>query len=147
MVDHPIKGWSGLLAQQQRHNHEDHRSNNELDDRSDGQGASSGQGNHHGENHNAENVVEHGRADHDLTLTGAQITKFAEDTGRDADARRRHRGAGKDGWNGIDVEDCHQPEGSEQEGQNNPCDGNGKGLDANGHQLFELTFQTGEEQK
>ena len=41
----------------------------------------------YGQDHDAEDVIEHGRTDHDLSFPGFEKTEFTEHAGGDADAR------------------------------------------------------------
>ena len=47
-------------------------------------------GHHHRQDHDAEDVIEHGGADHDLAFAALEPAQFAEHAGRDADGGGGH---------------------------------------------------------
>ena len=118
-----------------------------MHDGCDFQRSTGSQRHHHSQDHDAEDVVEHGRSNHDLTFAGAQITKLAKHTRSDTDAGGRHRSTGKNRLDGIHVEDAHQTKGSQCEGKHHAHHSHGEGLSTDGDQFFKLALQTREEQQ
>ena len=147
LVNDPIEGGSCFAAQDQCHHHKQNSGNHELDDGGDGQGPSRTQGHHDGQNDDSEDVIEHSRTDDDLPFAGPEVTQFSKHTGRDADARGRHRCPRKDRGDGIHVKDRHQPQRAKGEGQHHAHNRNREGLNADCHQLLEFTLETGEEEQ
>ena len=147
LVDQPVKGGRRRTAKANGRHNEHGSSSDQLHDRADLQGAPASQGHHDGQDHDAEDVIENGSADHDLTFTGFEVSQLTKHAGGNADAGGRHGSTGKNRRNRIHVKNRHQTPGAKSEGQHHTSDGHGEGLCADSNQFLQLTFQTGEKQQ
>ena len=59
------------------------------------EGATAHDGHHHRQDHDPEDVVQHGGADHDLALPALEPAQLAKHAGGDADRGGRHRRPGE----------------------------------------------------
>ena len=146
-VDQPVESGGCRAAQSNRRHNKHCGGRYELQDRTNVQVSTGGQGDHHSQDHDAEDVIENGSTDHDLPLAGFQISEFSKHTGGNANAGGGHRGACKDRRNRSHVENGHQPPCAQGERQHHTRHRHGEGLRANGDQLIELTLQTSEKQQ
>ena len=67
-VEQPIKGRGRRAAQHQRHHHKGRGGRDQFDDRANTEAGAARQGHHHRQDHDAKDVVEHGRANHGLAF-------------------------------------------------------------------------------
>ena len=147
LVEQPIEGRRRRAAQADRHHHKQHRRRHELEDGSNAEALPGGEGHHHRQNHDAEDVIEDGGADHNLAFAAAQHLQLTKHARRDANAGGRHRGASKDRRDRLHPKQAHQAKGAQGKRQQHPGHGHGDRLAPHRHQLIEFTFEAREEEQ
>ena len=117
VIEHPVEQRCGGAAEKQGRGHKQNRRHHQLHNRPWREPLATGQGHHHRQDDDAENVIEHGGTDHDLALAAAQPAQFTENAGGDADAGGGHGRTGKDRQDQRHLEQQHQAGGAQGEGQ------------------------------
>ena len=117
LVEQPVEARGRGAAQKKGRRHKNPRCCHQLEDRAQTEALATGQAHHHGQDHDAEDVIEYGRADHGLPLAGAQKLQLAEHTGGDADAGGGHRRPGENRRNQGHIEEVIEARSAQGKGQ------------------------------